>query len=61
MTGSLINTLQAILREAIDSVIDVEAYNAEVSAEASDAAFLDGVRNTVHHALRDMDWEGGAK
>ena len=55
------DTLQAILREAIDSVIDVEAYNAEVSAEASDAAFLDGVRNTVHHALRDMDWEGGAK
>jgi hypothetical protein len=55
------DTLQGILREAIDSVIDVDAYNSEVSAEASDAAFLDGVRKTVHVALRDMDWEGDTK
>jgi hypothetical protein len=55
------DALQGIVREAIDSVIDIDAYNSEVSAEATDAAFLDGVRNTVHDALRDMDWEGGAK
>ncbi|MBC8352202.1 MAG: ParB N-terminal domain-containing protein [Planctomycetes bacterium] len=51
--------LQTILTEAIESVIDIDLYNAEVEAEANDAAFLDGVRNTVHEALKSMDWEQG--
>lgn len=50
-------TLQTILTEAIESVIDIDLYNAEVDAEAEDAAFLDGVRNTVHDALKQMNWE----
>ena len=50
-------TLQEILTDAIESVIDTDLYNAEVDAEAKDAAFLDGVRNTVHEALKLMNWE----
>ena len=49
--------LQQILRNAIDSVIDVDAFNAEIEAEARDAAFLDGVRETVHEALQEMKWD----
>lgn len=49
--------LQDILTEAITSVIDIDRYNAEVEAEAQDAVFLDGVRATVHEALREMKWE----
>ncbi len=50
--------LQSIVTEAIESVLDSDLYNAEVDAEADDAVFLDGVRNTTHDALRDMQWEG---
>lgn len=49
--------LQQILLDAIDSVIDVDAFNAEVDAETQDAAFLDGVRATVHEALARMNWD----
>ena len=41
--------LQTILRQAIDSVLDIAAFNAEVDAEKRDAARLEGVRR----ALRD--------
>ena len=51
------STLQDILTEAIESVIDEDLYNEEVAAEAEDAAFLDGVRATVHEALKLMNWE----
>jgi len=50
-------TLQQILTESIESVINTDLYNAEVDAEAKDAAFLDGIRNTVHEALKQMNWE----
>ena len=50
------DTLQEIVRDAIDSVIDTDLYNEEVDQEAEDAAFLDGARNTVQ-ALRTMRWE----
>ena len=40
--------MQAILTAAIDSVLDVDAFNAEVEAEKQDAAHLLGVRNAVH-------------
>jgi len=47
--------LQQILRESIDSVLDVKAFNAEVDAEKTDAAKLDGVRKTVHSALESLN------
>ena len=50
-------TLQTILAEAIDGVIDVDAFNHEVDAEKADAAFLQSVRYTVHSALEDLDFE----
>lgn len=46
--------LQAELRAAIDSVIDVAAFNAELEREKQDAAFLAGVRNTVHKTLQGL-------
>jgi hypothetical protein len=39
--------LQGLLRDAIDSVLDVDAYNAEIDAEKQDAAQLDGIRRRV--------------
>jgi hypothetical protein len=36
--------LQDILRKAIDSVLDVKVFNAEIDAEKRDAARLDGIR-----------------
>lgn len=49
--------LQQILTEAIESVIDEGFYNGEVEAESDDAARLDGVRATVHEALKPTNWE----
>jgi hypothetical protein len=46
--------LQQILRDAIDSVLDVEAYNAEIDAEKRDAAYLDQVRRQVHSLLQGL-------
>ena len=46
--------LQETLTEAIDSVIDIDAFNAELDAEKNDAAFLEGVRNTVTEALKEL-------
>ncbi len=46
--------LQNILRETIDSVIDIPAFNAEVDAEKQDAAFLDQARRRAQRALADI-------
>jgi ParB-like nuclease domain len=43
--------LQEILRDAIDSVLDLKAYNAEIDREKSDAAKLDGIRRTLRENL----------
>jgi hypothetical protein len=43
--------LQAILREVIDDVLDLEAFNAEIDAEKRDAARLDAYRRVVHETL----------
>jgi hypothetical protein len=43
--------LQGILREAVNSVMDVQAFNREVEAEKQDAAFLEGVRKTIHSSV----------
>jgi hypothetical protein len=50
--------LQAIVTEAIDSVIDIDAFNAELAAEKQDAAFLAVVRETVKNALKGIDLTG---
>lgn len=44
-------TLQQILRDAIRSVLDMDAYNREVEAEKADAAELSRLRRQVRHAL----------
>ncbi len=43
--------LQRLLREALDAVIDHDAFQAEIEAERSEAAFLEGVRQRVRRAL----------
>lgn len=49
-------TLQRILQEAIDQVIDVEALNREIDQEKADAAKLVGVRRVMLDTLRE--WRG---
>ncbi len=43
--------LQNILRRSIESVIDIDAFNAEVEREQQDAAYLDTVRRQVMHVF----------
>jgi hypothetical protein len=53
--------LQEILREAIDSVLDMKAFNAELAAEARDAAQLEDLRrvacNVVCEAIKPAEAE----
>lgn len=51
-------TLQKILRDAIDTVIDVALFNHEVEAEKQDAAHLAGLRRTVRASLQGIDFQG---
>jgi hypothetical protein len=46
--------LQQILRDAIDSVIDIEAFNAELDAEREDAVFLEGRRRVASDAMKSL-------
>jgi hypothetical protein len=46
--------LQDLLRKAIDDILDVEAFNAELTNEKEDAAQLETVRRQVHAALRGV-------
>lgn len=46
-------TLQEELTRAIDSVLDIAAFNQELDAEKSDAAYLATVRNRAAAALKD--------
>lgn len=43
--------LQLILTEAIDSVIDVDAFNEEIDREKEDAAFLQNIRLRITEYL----------
>jgi hypothetical protein len=43
--------LQAMLRSAIESITDLALLNAELEREKQDAAYLEGVRRTVHAML----------
>jgi hypothetical protein len=47
--------LQELLREAILSVMDLDAYNAEVDEERKDATWLYGVRRTITGALSELN------
>jgi hypothetical protein len=46
--------LQQWLREAIDNVLDVEAFNREVEREKEDAAQMEALRRRVARSLPDM-------
>lgn len=46
--------LREILRNTIESVIDREMFDAQVEQEKKDAAYLHGVRQTVHAAMLEM-------
>lgn len=48
------DVLQDMLRTAIDSVIDIDAFNEELEAERRDAAFLEGVRRQVSQSLSQI-------
>jgi hypothetical protein len=47
--------LQEVLTHAIDSILDTEAFNAELEREKEDSVWLGGVRRTVHEALRSLN------
>ncbi len=53
------DVLQLILRQVIESVIDRDAYSAEIEAERKDAHFLNTVRQRVLAAMRDVDMGDG--
>jgi len=48
-------SLQKVLTEAIDAVIDKEAFNHELDQEKEDAAELETKRRQVHHFLGGME------
>jgi hypothetical protein len=41
------------LRSAIDSIMDLKLFNAELDAEKRDAVYLDGLRQRAHLALKE--------
>jgi hypothetical protein len=43
--------LQRLLREAIDSVLDVDAFNRKIDLEKQDAASLDMLRRRAHASI----------
>ncbi len=49
-------TLQRVLQEAIDQVIDVEAFNHEIDQEKADAAKLEAVRKIMLDTFKG--WRG---
>jgi hypothetical protein len=49
--------LQNVLTHAIDSVLDIDAFNAELEREKEDSVWLSGVRQTVFEALRGLSLE----
>lgn len=46
--------LQHIVQEAIDSVLDIEAFNRELEQERIDAAHIETVRRKVQHVLANI-------
>ena len=52
--------LQAILRKAIDNVLDVKLFNAEIEAEKRDATQLGALRRAVQQQLASLHLEEGS-
>jgi len=50
-------TLQRVLQDAIDAVIDTDAFNHEIDQEKADAAKLGGVRRVMLDTFRGWDGE----
>jgi len=48
-------TLATLLSDAIDSVLDIDAFNAEVHAEREDASQIIAVRSQILSVLRDAE------
>src|SRR5262249_37284199 len=48
------DVLQHLLREAIDSVMDIEAYNREIELEAKEAPMLQAARQRALDAVGDF-------
>lgn len=46
--------LQRVVRESVESVIDVDAYNQEIETEKQDARYLTGLRKTAVAAIGDL-------
>ena len=46
--------LQKILRDAIESTIDVAAFNHEIDEERKDAAHIDSLRKLIHETIRGV-------
>ena len=44
--------LVSIVRESVDRILDVDAFNAEIEKEKTDAAYLAGVRKTLQDAMK---------
>lgn len=53
--------LQRTLNEAVDSVLDIAAFNREIEAEKKDAAHLDAVRRAVQQQLAGLDFGDKAR
>jgi hypothetical protein len=49
--------LQEILREHIESVLDMELFRAEQAIERQDAAYIRGVNKTIQDVLANLDFE----
>ena len=47
--------MQVVLRQMIDSVIDVGAFNQELDAEKGDAVKLDGLRKAALETFGDFE------
>ena len=50
-------TLKQLVVDAIDDVLDLDAFNAELEADREDCSFLDEARSEVHDALADLDFD----
>jgi hypothetical protein len=53
------NLLQQIVRETIESVLDLEHYNAEIKQAHEDAQQISGARVAISELLKDFHFEDG--
>jgi hypothetical protein len=51
-------TLERILTEAVDSVIDIDLFNAEIDRDQEDAAKLDAIRGQANKLFGSISLQG---